>query len=96
MSHDEMIAVIQAHKDGRFIQVKHVVDGIGDSWNDADSPRWDFKNFDYRIKPEPRSLWRVEHKNGNSAGTFDDEYQAQIYCSSLSDATIHEYKEVLP
>ena len=96
MSHDEMIAVIQAHKDGRFIQVKHVVDGIGDSWTDADSPKWNFKELNYRIKPEPRSLWRVEHENGNQAGTFDDEYQAKIYCSSLSGATIHQYKEVLP
>ena len=94
MSHDEMIAVIQAHKDGRFIQVKHVVDGIGDSWNDADSPRWDFKNFDYRIKPEPRSLWVVRYQSGNIAGAYTDLVSAESRAEDVNNSTIHEYKEV--
>ena len=94
MSHDEMIAVIEHHKNGGKVEY------MGRSeitWTPVSgNPLWNFAAHDYRVKPEPRSLWRVEHENGNSAGTFDDEYQAKIYCSSLSGAIIRQYKEVLP
>lgn len=50
MTPDEMIAVIQAHKEGKMIEaiVKrtgHVINAV---------PIWDFCNYDYRIKPEPK------------------------------------------
>lgn len=93
LSHDEMIAVIQHHRDGGKVQIADRGKG---NFEDTLNPIWDFNEFDYRIKPEPRSLWRVNHENGNPAGVFDDECQAKAYSSSLSGATIHEYKEVLP
>jgi hypothetical protein len=54
MTHDEMIAVIQAHKDGKLIECrgKEFI-----SWSPAHNPAWDFRGYDYRIKPEPRRIW---------------------------------------
>ena len=49
MTHDEMIAVIQAHKDGKAIQQNCL-----GTWMDVTNPSWDFHVFDYRIKREPR------------------------------------------
>ena len=55
MTHEEMIAVIQAHKDGKIIQSR---DYIEDNWIDCD-PIWDFNESMYRIKPEPREWWML-------------------------------------
>lgn len=44
MKIDEMIAVLQAAKEGKKIQIH---DG---HWRDCDSPAWDFAHFIYRVK----------------------------------------------
>jgi len=44
---EEMIAVMQAAKDGAEIEIK----GYSGLWNNANPPRWDWVNYDYRIKP---------------------------------------------
>jgi hypothetical protein len=56
MTHDEMIAVIQAHKDGMQLQVRdrHVQQR---TWKDDLDPRFDFLVGEYRIKPTPREFW---------------------------------------
>ena len=55
MTHDEMIAVIQAHKEGKAIQFKR---HLRDKWEDVDSdPSWNFPEVDYRIKPSPMEIW---------------------------------------
>ena len=54
MKHDEMIAVIQHHKDGGEIEYRlkaHV------TWKYASCPWWDFDKFDYRAKPEPMVIY---------------------------------------
>ena len=58
MTHDEMIAVIQHHKDGgevEFCSDKfwYKVDGI---------PSWDFRTYMYRpyIKPKPKQVVAIE------------------------------------
>lgn len=55
MTHGEMIAVIAAHRDGKAIQFCSF--DMGGEWRDADHPAWDFANYNYRIKPEPREWW---------------------------------------
>lgn len=60
MSHDEMIAVITAHRDGKEIEIaaKHV--SCYPKWNAVFVPLWNFADCDYRIKPEPpkpREFW---------------------------------------
>ena len=56
MTHDEMIAVIQAHKEGKTIESR--AGGIGGAkWVTLnEEPSWQFSEYDYRIKPEP---WKV-------------------------------------
>lgn len=54
MTPDEMIAVLEAFKEGKAIQ------GVsGDRWFDIQgTPIWNFRNYSYRVKPaEPRELW---------------------------------------
>jgi hypothetical protein len=64
MTHDEMIAVIQAHKDGKVIQVKLKNDAPGRGWENlrAHDPIWHFGRNAYRPKPEPKEYWLVPYK----------------------------------
>ena len=56
MNHDEMIAVIQAHKDGKGIQYRY----RSKVWTVASTPSWSFSDTEYRVKPaEPREWTRV-------------------------------------
>ncbi len=67
MTHDEMIEVIQAHKDGKVIQLRSMQ---GD-WIDVPrTPDWDFPNIIYRPKPEPKEYWLVPYKNNTRFSVF--------------------------
>jgi hypothetical protein len=51
MTHDEMIEVIQAHKDGKVIQLCD----CRSNWIDMPrTPDWNFNAVDYRVKPDPK------------------------------------------
>lgn len=54
MTHDEMIAVIQAHKDGKKLEYR-TKGMVG--WDDVTNVVWSFHSTDYRVKPEPRTFW---------------------------------------
>lgn len=62
MTHDEMIAVIQAHRNGKTIQTRLNSDC---QWTDAWNPMWNFFSNDYRIKPEPREFNITEYSDGS-------------------------------
>lgn len=79
MTHDEMISVIQAHKDGKTIQIKGNISG---EWNDADSPRFNFVQCTYRIKPEPLVLW-AEYKHDGKLLTVYQRAQEPKYGGTL-------------
>lgn len=81
MTHDEMIAVIAAHKEGKVIECRNAHEP--EDWRDRleAPPTFDFYRFDYRIKPEPRKprviyvneydhLGTVAHHNEASALEF--------------------------
>jgi len=57
MSDDEIIAVVQAHKDGKQIQYR----GLSPyhQWHNCrdNSPLWNFPDLCYRVKPEPLECW---------------------------------------
>ena len=55
MTHDEMIAVIKAHKDGKKIECKRNDEDV--QWKAVKNPLWDFNRNDYRIAREPRKCW---------------------------------------
>ena len=62
MAADEIIAVVQAHKEGKQIECRPRA-GQQDDWTKAD-PIWNFPFYDYRVKPEPpkpREWWLNEY-----------------------------------
>lgn len=62
MTHDEMIAVIQHHRDGGKIEVARKV---ATNWKSTLNPCWDFSTFDYSPKPEPMKIYaEICEKNG--------------------------------
>lgn len=65
MSEKEIIEVVQAHMEGKQIQVSN---DQGYSWIDAplEPPCWNFSTRNYRIKPEPRKPreWTLVYNGG--------------------------------
>ena len=51
MSDDQIVEVVQAHKDGKPIE-RHTIAWNDDHWVYDDIPSWDFVNIEYRVKPE--------------------------------------------
>ena len=88
MTHDEMIAVIAAHRDGKKIQCQSK-DGR-DNWFDTPDPAWYFAFCDYRIKPEPREWWVVTFGDGSCVG-YPNKADAE---GALCPVTL--VREVLP
>ena len=64
MTHDEMIAVIQAHKRGETIQVRYK-NGTS-KWKDDPNPVFQFQTHFYRVKRNPKE-WNLAV---NSSGTL--------------------------
>lgn len=60
MTIDEMIAVLQGAKAGKAVQYLPIL-AKSRGWKDSNSPGesllWDFVNYSYRLKPEPREFW---------------------------------------
>ncbi len=55
MTHDEMIAVIQHHKNGG--KIEYITHG-DKQWRElCFNPLWNFATHDYRIKPEPMVIF---------------------------------------
>ncbi len=55
MSNAQIIEVVQAHMDGKKIQIRKMGSHQGfrdGKWYDVVNPRWDFDSCDYRISPE--------------------------------------------
>ena len=93
MTHDEMIAVIHAHKDGRHIQFQKKDLSFCDVPDNR--PYWNFANEIYRVKPEPRSLWVVKDDDDSVYDTLEVESEALGYLVDNPTWTITEYKEVI-
>lgn len=57
MTIDEMIAVLQAAKEGKAIEFRSK--SARTSWGSAATPSWDFFSNEYRVKPEPIEIYMV-------------------------------------
>lgn len=56
---EEMIKVMQAHVDGKHIEVC-----VHDNrWKEVHNPRWDWCNQSYRVKPELLTIYIYRHKS---------------------------------
>ena len=53
MTHDEMISVIQAHKEGKTIEYirKNLSNPV---YEITENPCWNFTTYDYKVKPEDK------------------------------------------
>lgn len=76
MTIDEMVAVLQAAREGKDIQVRG-----NNGWSDIPVPAWNFGRYDYRIKPESRKLreWWI-------AGLFPPQHPSYIAYNNPDDA----------
>jgi hypothetical protein len=99
MSPNEMIAVIQAHKDGKRLQYRLQDSGLGGPWKDTpDDPMFAFNVSDYRVKPEPpkpREWWICyDHDPGESGAIICSVRQNEPLRSTIRKQ-VH-VREVLP
>jgi hypothetical protein len=95
MTHDEMIAVIQACKGGKMIQGR--VKGLR-TWEDLFEPGWNFERCDYRVKPEPRVRWHAEWTNPDGQailGTFGFDSENELFRSCNTKVRPIKFIEVL-
>lgn len=60
MTHDEMIAVIQAHKEVKIIEWRQENSRDGWSIKQSTDSRFNFVKSEYRVKPEPKPITREE------------------------------------
>jgi hypothetical protein len=100
MTHDEMIEVIQAHKDGKVIQCR-----LKATTNAAFKDRYvkhafmDFATHVYRAKPEPKEYWLVPYLDGSGFKVldFNTSHLNSDYCEriNLNLAGAFHVKEVI-
>lgn len=69
---EEKIKVMQAYTEGKEIEIESVEGG----WYVVPEPSWNWRTFDYRVKPEPKVLWVVYSRQGVRIGTLNNEYSA--------------------
>ena len=89
MTHDEMIAVIAAHRDGKAVEA---LDPSFGKWRAATGPCWDFSRFDYRIKPEPMVVWVTVYPT-HVGGVYSSEANANVLRGR--GGTIRKFIEVI-
>lgn len=96
MTIDEMIEVLQAAKRGEVIQYRAVTYG---DWFDNPCV-WNFTAWEYRVKPKPRVLYRVEEiACGIGLTTLASLEEAEEFRRELpnpSSCAVVEYVEKLP
>lgn len=58
MTHEEMIAVIEHHKNGGKVEARN---RDLPTWSVVAHPSWNFDDCEFRVKPEPLVLWAIHH-----------------------------------
>ena len=89
MTHDEMIAVIQAHKEGKEVEWRPTG---AERWRLA-TPLWDFDTCEYRIKPEPKTIWVNEYDDDGYI--YNNEQNAKRSAAGHALRVAVEYQEVV-
>lgn len=93
---DHMIAVMQAAKEGKAIQRRHLHD-TDECWRDSPDPSWNWVQFDYRVKPEePSRIWlnRYPTMNFHSSVCYDSREEAAKF-ACYEDSQQIEFVEVV-
>jgi hypothetical protein len=58
------IEVMQAFVDGKTVQCSEPEGEAGYGWRAEKEPLWQWDNFRYRVKPEPKEIWVNEYSDG--------------------------------
>ena len=82
MTHDEMIAVIAAHRDGKKIQNRH--NNSPCEWGKVSNPCWNFETYEYRVKPEPVTVWALLDDSGCVNAFYQTEANARFYADKAA------------
>lgn len=53
-------------------------------WYSSPSPGWNWQDFEYRVKKEPKTLYIVRDKHGTTACTYDIAASAHETCKWLN------------
>lgn len=91
MTIQEQIDVMTAFRDGKDIEIRALSER---EWEPCSAPLWNFTEFDYRVKPEPRRFFRNLYDNGDFAGFYHTKEQANA-CASPRMVRVVEFVEVL-
>lgn len=76
----DFLPLIQAWAEGKTLQVKC---RISDKWMDVESNvTFAFDPSSYRIKPEPRTFYAVEYKDGSVAYVHDTKEKRDAFNSN--------------
>lgn len=91
MTTAEKIAIMQASEAGTIIEFR-AVEGLQvffpKNWTLCTDPKWNWGTAEYRIKPEPRSVWANEYSDGEIAyhSTKEKAMRAQqSHCLRLTE-----------
>lgn len=83
MTHDEMIEVIKAHKEGKKLQCRPKRSGkFEPPWMDfeeGEEPVWNFQYVEYRVKPEPLVFYARVDDNGLPGCFSQDRGRVESY-----------------
>ena len=101
MTHDEMIAVIQADKEGKRIQASHkggMATGRPREWftvSEDDVIEFNFEIYDYRLSPEPLVLWAI-YNNITLLGIYSKKEHAEEGMKvMIGNLTLKKFVEVM-
>jgi hypothetical protein len=100
MTHEQIIAVVQAHKAGKTIQFRRS-DSRDYPWEDSidliERTSFNFSMLDYRVKPEPREWILVKNTSCSCGNVIDGHSGWHVYntdCGTSHYPTI-KVREVL-
>jgi hypothetical protein len=85
---EEKIEVMRAFEDGKPIECQH---RLIPEWRPDETPTWDWENYEYRVKSEPKELWVVVRGEGQM-----NEYRSthRDWASAIAAVRIAEYNGI--
>lgn len=68
----EMVDVMRAFDAGSIIQIKDVDGADYPCWSDVEHPCWNWRDYDYRVKPTPREFILYVNDRTGEVITWED------------------------
>lgn len=94
----EKIGIMTAHLEGKPIECRHK---LMKDWHGDANPAWDWANYEYRVKPQPKELWVVSSEGypHENLSPFRDREYAMKFAHQLEVGgyapTLSHYREVI-